>query len=96
MVRIETGGHLGLSINDCLCQLCFSGVEDELHFIFYSQVYRDERQLLYSHMCTEGYANFDRLTDVNKLFVLCTLETRRFAKYLVTIFEKRQNLMYTN
>ena len=95
-IKIETGRYVGLKAEERICELCNSGVEDEVHFLFYCKALCDERSAFYNYLFNTGYVNFHKLSDCKKIRLLCNIETRRFAKYIVKLYEVRQNLLYNS
>ena len=94
-LRVETGRYVGLPYEERICELCNKGVEDELHVLFVCEIYSAERLELFEHIARQGYINFHSLTDVKKMYLLCTLEARKLAKYIVKIYDKRQQKLYS-
>ena len=93
-LRVETGRFVGESHNDRTCTLCKSNnVENETHFLFYCDLYKIQRQELYTK-ARELYNDWDTMTDYTKLINLFDTMTRKFAKYVKSIFLIRRNTIY--
>ena len=51
-LRIEEGRHKKIALNDRICPLCNTGIEDEIHFVIYCNKLKDLRLKLYSKLDT--------------------------------------------
>ena len=93
-LKIETGRFVGTPKENRLCDICNNGqVEDEFHFIFYCEFYSNERNEFYDTI-KQKYLNFDNILDAPKLRCLFTFEPRLLSKFLLKIFQLRQDFLY--
>ena len=93
-LRIETGRFSNLKINERLCQMCKTGeVEDEIHFLFKCERFKECRQL-YMSKFAEKIERFNEMSDQEKISTCFTSSPRQFGKYLSTIFQEHKNVQY--
>ena len=90
-LRLETGRYEGLDVNQRICPICKSSVEDESHVLLYCPFYRDLRTTLFNK-ASEVNRNFRQLPD-NEKFSTNDL-IRILAKTCFTILQKRTNFLY--
>ena len=93
-LNIETGRFIGIAEENRICDVCNSGcIENEYHFIFYCDAYREERAE-FTDTVKLNYPNFTNTPDNVKLKTLFTFEPRMFSKFVCKILDKRCNLLY--
>ena len=93
-LEIETGRWKGTELDHRLCQLCRSGcVEDEAHFLFNCEFYKNERQ----SFAQETSVNITNLS-LDEKFLTSMQENNilAFAKYVWKIYEKRKGRLFGN
>ena len=91
-LEIETGRWKGTELFNRVCQLCSSGcVEDEAHFLFTCDFYKEERQ----SFAQEFPVNLDNLS-ISEKFNISMQESNilAFAKYVWKIYEKRKGKLF--
>jgi len=91
-LEVETGRWRGTELENRTCQLCRSGcVEDEAHFLFTCDFYRNERQ----SFTQEFPDNFENLSTSEKFATLMQENNiLAYAKYLWKIYEKRKGKLF--
>ena len=88
-LHVETGRFENKKLEDRKCKLCDTeNVEDEYHFLFHCSFYDNLRHAFYTDIILEEIEDEARL---KKLFIS---HTRRFAKYVCNIFNKRKDGLY--
>lgn len=81
-LQIEKGRYQGLLLNHRICQNCSSGeVEDEIHFLFRCQKYKDEREILMKSI-VENCMSFQNLDPEKKLIWILSCENPEILKLL--------------
>ena len=91
-LEIETGRWKGTELFNRVCHLCRSGcVEDEAHFLFTCDFYKDERQ----SFAKEFPVNLSNLSTPEKFTILMQENNiLAFAKYVWKIYEKRKGKLF--
>ena len=92
-LNIETGRYRNIPIENRLCDICKSDVETETHFILYCNSYSDMRRILFNYAIKQN-PTFNRLDEVGKLSFLFGECPRQVAKYIVSAFCKRRDLLF--
>ena len=93
-IQVETGRFSRLKLEDRICQQCQAmNIEDELHFLFHCTLYHLERQEFYREVSL-NCQNFTNMNDINKLIYCTSTETRKLAKYIMLLFEKRNSRIH--
>ena len=90
-LKIETGRYTDTPIQLRTCDVCTSNsIEDEMHFLLECDLYKDERELLYSKV-RPLYENFDEIDDDVKLLIFMNDEDLfgNTARYLTDAYKKR-------
>ena len=94
-LREETGRHIGVKPEECLCKICQGGqTEDETHFLLYCAHYSELRNDLLSSVYQE--ISFVSLKEAAKIRLLMNTYPRHTAKYIRNAFEKRKKFLYVN
>ena len=96
-IRLETGRYERLAVNNRICPLCNTEVENEIHVLLNCPQYNDIRQTLFDK-AKDINNGFPMLSDVNKLNVLlsnCDI-VREVAKSCHLILEQRVKSLYYN
>ena len=103
-LRIETGRYYNvkdditkkmrkMKVEERTCQICNSGsIEDEIHFIFVCEFYRDARLELFNK-ASYNNENFNNLNNIEKLTYLMNSDCKILAEYLVCSWKRRQTLL---
>ena len=87
-IQIEVGRFRGLRECDRICPICKLAVESELHFMFECQAYENIRD---EFITDTGINPFTSSIDKIKN---CMASCQRLtAKYIVKIWNERQNLL---
>ena len=95
-LRIETGRYIGEKPEERVCKICKNGqTEDEVHFLFNCEQYRNLRNDLLSVLAQQR-DSFLLLSDQEKLKILMNDYPRQLAKYLSKAFDKRKQYLYVN
>ena len=69
-LRIESGRNEGLRSEERMCQICFEGVEDEIHFLVKCKQYEAQRQPLFD-VCRNLKPQFQFYTEkVKFIFIM--------------------------
>lgn len=91
-LEIELGRWRGIEVQNRTCKLCDSAcVEDEAHFIFDCDFYKNEREGLKENV--EGL-NFQNSDDVKFKILMQVQNIVKFAKYVSLIYQKRKNALF--
>ncbi len=96
-LRIATG-HYGPKprpLEDCICLLCNSETETELHFLFHCNLYHQQRQLFYAFMNginpqftnLDVPSNFDLIMNNPKVI-------KHTAQFIVTCYDMRGKQLF--
>ena len=91
-LNIETGRFVNKPLQErkcCNCQV----LEDESHFLFYCQLYNNERRSLY-HKISYREVGFLILSETGKFKLLCNKYFRFLAQYITKSWAIRQNMLY--
>ena len=89
-LHVETGRLANLTVDERICQQCENNdVEDEMHFLFACDLYRDERQNFLRTLHTDQPQTVN-MNDINLLQYCFQNMTRKLARYVQEIFEKRK------
>ena len=92
-LHVETGRFSTKSRDQRVCKICYSDdVEDELHFLFFSEKYHDLRQIIY-HKITKQYADFESKGELEKLQILVDCPIL-LGYYIQKAFSQHQQLLY--
>ena len=75
--------------------MCNNGaVEDETHFVFECETYRQEREAFLQNIHTNA-PEFSLLSTNEKWKILMTDEyVNKTAQYVYNIYDRRQNILY--
>ena len=94
-LRLETGRYEGLEVDQRICPICHSSVEDEKHVLLQCSLYVDFRNALFKQAC-EVNASFGNYTENEKLvFLFSTVDlTRSLAKTCFQILHRRATFLY--
>ncbi len=94
-IAIETGRWIGKKPEERLCNICKEQeVEHEIHFLFMCSSYEKERQDFYKDM-NDRIPDFHMLVPIEKIQIVMKEEhIILFSKYLCTIFDKRQSILF--
>ncbi len=93
-LRVETGRFVNEARCDRICTVCDSGqVEDQIHFVFHCNLYAEQRYDL-TLKARNVIANWDFMSDTDKLRALFKNMTRVLGRYIKTIFMLRRNKIY--
>ena len=93
IVDSQTGRYRKTNVEERLCKLCNSQeVEDEKHFIFECNLYRDERHKLHE-LCSD-LPEFTNYSEIDKLKYFNKYEWRFLANYIYEIWQKRKGSEY--
>ena len=93
-LRVETGRFVNEPRCNRICTLCDSNsVEDQIHFVFHCNFYNTMRENL-NIKAKNVYANWDNMSDIEKLKLLFNEMPRMFGKYVKSIFLLRRNKLY--
>lgn len=94
-IRIETGRYENINVNERLCPLCHTSIEDEMHVILYCNIYDDIRITLIERACaiSDEFSNFD---DISKLCFLFSHPDliRLCAKTCFKILQRRNCILH--
>ena len=95
-IRLETGRYERLALNQRICPICKTGIEDEKHVILYCPRYEDIRKDLFAK-AENVNDQFLRLSDDNKLsFIFSNTEiVKCAAKSCFNILKSRTNWLYS-
>ena len=94
-IRVETGRYENLKLEERICPICKTGVEDEFHVLFTCSAYDNFRNCLFNHVkCF--VPEFDLLSEVEKFTVLFShIECYKLcAKTCFLILQSRRWLLY--
>ena len=95
-VKNDKGQIVKTPANMRFCKVCGERVvEDEIHLLFNCEVYQDVRSIFYKRMSMKD-VNFVNLTDIAKLKNLCNTFYKDFGKFLVNIWQIRQDVLFAN
>ena len=76
-LRLETGRYEGLEVDQRICPICHSSIEDEKHILLHCPLYVDLRSALFKQAC-EVNANFGNYTENEQLlFLFSTVDLTR-------------------
>ena len=93
-LRVETGRFVNEPHCNRICTLCDSNnVEDQIHFVFHCNFYNTMRENL-NIKAKNVNANWDNMSDIDKLKLLFNEMPRMFGKYVKSIFLLRRNKLY--
>ena len=90
-LKIETGRFQGLPIDQRICELCRSAVEDEIHFVCQCPFFNKKRFDYFENISSQEFIG---LEDTAKFIYLMQNTTRQFASYVLSIWEARKNYLY--
>lgn len=95
-LHLETGRWYGTQVENRICKICNNGqVENEHHFLFYCDKYRDIRIKFYEEVC-KIHITFLHNDDVNKLKLLMDKSlVKIFSRYICNIYKVRQKLLFS-
>ena len=92
-IHIETGRFTNIKAENRFCSICKTDqVEDEYHFLFHCNQYKDEREQFYTEIDTNF--KIPSLPDPDKMNILFEYAPRKLSKFACKIFSKRQNIIY--
>ena len=93
-LQIETGRFRNLSIEERICPLCKTSVEDEIHFVFYCNALKNQRIDFLNDIlliCND----FSQFNEEQKLAKIMSSELIQITiNYVHKIFTARQCLLY--
>ena len=95
-LRIETGRHCGLAVDERLCQLCQDGsIEDEMHFLINCSSHTHIRDILFNHVLNRDPTFLD-LSDTEKFITLMSSTDfiRQAARSCCDMLDNRQALLF--
>lgn len=72
-LEVERGRYKGLQLNDRICKLCNSSIEDEVHYLLECPSLSHVRDPLIDNICFK-YKNFKNLNSISKFIWLMTSE----------------------
>lgn len=95
-LKIEVGRFSQKKIEERICDICKSGVEDELHFVFKCPEYQNLRAEFYNHVSRS--CNIDDMPDCDKLkyFMKDQNILHKFGTYIRTCFYKRNDSIFNS
>ena len=94
-LMIEVGRFRNLAVDERVCPLCNSGVEDEFHFLFSCQIYNIERANFFSDVVSIN-TEFMNLTLGQRMAFMMTQNCIKLTiNFVSAIFHKRQFYIYT-
>ncbi len=86
-MHIALGRFVNRKIEERICNICRSDVEDEKHFLFdCNLLYQQNREIFFFFFFIE--INENRNVIIKKL---CEKNPRQFSKYLLKIMDMRKN-----
>ena len=89
-LHIETGRFQNKKLEDRVCNICNTGaVESEYHFLFYCEFYSEQRNQFFEELHFQLGDKVGR--DLHQLF---KCHSRKLAKYVNKIFDRRQSKLY--
>ena len=88
-LQIETGRFRGIDAKFRVCNFC-DKVEDEVHFLFSCEKYKDVRHTFLSSISSDIIQG----SQADLFKSLCTDYTRCFSKYIGKIWLQRKNCLY--
>ena len=68
-IRLETGRYDRLSVNERICPICQTAVENEIHVLLYCQAYKEIRETVFKKACDIDNGFFN-MSDSSKLSFL--------------------------
>ena len=94
-LRLETGRYEGLEVDQRICPIRHSSVEDEKHVLLHCPLYVDFRNALFKQAC-EVNASFGNYTENEQLvFLFSTVDlTRSLAKTCFQILHRMATSLY--
>ena len=93
-LMIETGRHKKIQKEMRFCPLCHTGIEDEVHFLFYCPVYERVR-MGYLNSILLGKPNFQLYTSSVEIEYIMLNLNKNTSKFISDCFELRSFLINT-
>ena len=94
---VEVGRFRGVELENRICPICFSEVEDEIHFLFKCQYYNHLRAVFYNNIVAKGYRDFRLSPDHEKLCIIMTANVVKFTgNFICEAFTMREQYMYNS
>ncbi len=85
-LEIELGRFVNKKIEERICNICRSDVEDEKHFLFDCNLYQQNREIFFTQLDID--INENRNVIIKNL---CEKKPRQLSKYLLKIMDLRKN-----
>ena len=97
-LEIERGRYVGLRVEDRICKLCNTEVEDEIHFLLQCPVLENKRSEYIDYL-NKVNKNFKSLPNKSKLIWLMSSEDnviiKKVSLLLCTLFKERKSILDT-
>ena len=94
-IEVELGRFRNIDLENRICPMCHSDVEDEFHLLSLCNVYDDLRTVLYTKT-SNLYPDFDSFDDVEKfMFINDNMQTA-LSKFLYSAMKRRKECLYNS
>ena len=94
-LEIEVGRYRNVPLEDRICQICFTAVEDEIHFLCDCPAYSEKRNNLF-RKATEIEPSFLNLDSIDKFVFLISNLQKPVIYYLIDALSIRTNNLTRN
>ena len=94
-LEIEVGRYRNVPLEDRICQLCFTAVEDEIHFLCDCTAYSSKRRLLYDK-AIELEPSFENMDSIDKFAYLMSNLQKPVIYFLIDALALRTNHLTRN
>ena len=91
-LKVETGRFTNIPLQNRICDICKTSVEDELHFLFDCAQYTLQRNKFLQSL--RNYVDVDNMSKVAILGYCFELHVKGFVRYSKEIYQIRQSLLY--
>lgn len=93
-LKIETGRFQNIPVDERLCDLCNTDIEDEYHFLMACPKYAEFRQQMITNV-SEKYPEIVGLSLTEKFRLIVQLQFKELATFLDKAWHKRKALLYS-
>ena len=94
-LQIEVGRFRNMQLNERICPICSSAVEDEIHFLCQCPLYNHLRNPLFNSARAEE-PTFSHMDVLDKFVYLMSNHQRNVMKYLAKAVPLRTECLYYN
>ena len=94
LLMVEVGRFRGVELEERICPVCGTEVEDEIHFLFSCPHYNNLRMVFFDNVCDKGYFEFNHMSFNEKLNIIMKENVVNFiGKFIYEDFSMCQNFV---